>query len=436
MMKKIKGKYYIGFIILFSFVIINCWLVFREDSEIPRAILITDYERINPETQREYIEKDAILTPAEEIKISANATELEGISVRTGQLISSDEEIAVYKKDHVQQEQKKLEVEREALIKERTVLENILSALEDEHAIDEPITTIKSEQIDEDLSITIEAQIDQRSPIEAKAMIESKISHVTKSIEMIEEQLSTLNFTSVLSSPIDGIIGDVGEGNGIVTVLLYGNEKELRVYLTPNEWEQIQLNQFVELDTQLIESVDNTSLEMEENQEEFLGEVIEKQDIPVHDSFWYDEFNKVLKFSEPIYYEARVQLGQYSSIKPFGNIAKVKIIVNEALNATRIEERWVLKKKVEHIEGKEIRDEHYIYTINAEGIIRLSPISIAYKDKGEIIFYSESMDGKVVVKEKRAKDYTDSFLMMPFELPNKKLLSAYSWKDYIKNLLF
>lgn len=432
----------IGVILTAAFIILNCVLVFKEDSIIARSYYITDYERMFADHEKAYLEKDAILVPEEEIRIAVEADALSEISVRQGQAIAMSEEIAVYKTEEAEQEQSRLQSELYAYEQELSTLQGILTSLQ-ATSPDNPLTTIDSQQIDEELSVVVETEISQGSPTEAIAVVEQQIAEVERNIEIVSSQISNLNFSNVLSSPVDGVIGKVEEDGGTVTFVLYTTEKNLITYISEDEWKQVEENQLVELEESLFaneeESEPNNGDEgqIELGAEEAMGTVVEKQSIPASNSTWLNEMQKVREMPEPTSFEVRIDPEGFIQNKPYASLTKTKIILNEAQNAFRVNGDMIMTKKaVGDSETDEITEESFIYTIGQEeGKIELTPVEVAFDDKEDTIFTGNVPDGQIVLEELGYREFSQTFFPMPMTLPNKAMLESLSWKDYVKYLI-
>ncbi|MFC7684617.1 hypothetical protein [Ureibacillus sp. GCM10028918] len=431
----------IGSLFLLALIIVNCMIVFKKDSKIARSYYIADYERVALEQQRAYLEKEAMIVPQEEIRITADANALSQISVRPGQKISMNEEIASYKTEEAAQEQSNLQSEVNAYESELTALEGILRRLEAQN-VEDPLTTIDSEQIDDELSVTVATEVTQGTSLEAIATIEKEIAEVERNIAILSDRISELSFSNVLSSPSDGVIGDVIEDNGTISFIIYTDKKDLITYVSEQEWEQVAENQSVELHQSLVEkdaqsesltnSEDTSSLVV--NEEELLGIVVEKQTIPATNSLWYNEMEKVVEMPEPLSFEVRINLDEAISNKPYASLTNAKIIINEASNALRVNKDWLVTK--EFTSETETTEVHYIYSIGEDGKIRTNEVDVAFEDKGETILTSNLANEQIIFHDYVKDELSNAFFPMPFEIPSKAALQELDWKQYAKYLIF
>ena len=431
----------LGIILFLTLLIVNCVIVFKDNSAIARSYYIYEYERVALEQQRAYLEKEAMIIPQEEIRITAEANALSQISVRPGQKITADEEIAAYKTEEATQEQSKLQSEVNAYEIELTTLEGILRRLEAED-INNPITTIDSERIDDELSITVETKGLQGSPVEAIASVEKQIAEVERNISILEDQIADLNFSNVLSSPIDGVIGEVLEESGTITFIIYTDEKNLITYVSEQEWEKVAENQSVELNQSIFENeVESESItndeemsSLEEEQGEIIGAVIEKQTIPAASTLWYTEMQKVVEMPPPISFEVRVDLNGELVKKPYASLTNAKIIINETPSAYRVNKDWLLTKKIS--DDTVTKEATFIFSIDTDGKIRTSLVDVAFEDNGEAILTSGLSNGNIVIYSQYKKEASNAFFPMPFETPSKAALKELDWKHYAKYMIF
>lgn len=440
MMQKVKLWWLIVGGLFLSFIILNIRLVFSEDSHISRSYYISEYERAVSKTERAYIEKEAMIVPKEEIHLTADAEALSQISVQPGQKILMDEEIAAYKTEEAAKEKKKMEAERMAYEKELMALEEIVAKLEVEQFSDDPTSTFDTEEINDELTFTIETQILQESPIEAIAIVESRIAEVQRNIDIIDEQMTELTVSNVLASPVDGIIGDVIEENGSVTFVLYPNDKNLLTYLSENEWRKINENQYVELDPLLVSKDVEGQQEMDENSvtgntvkgEELLGTVLEKQSIPAVESTWYKEIEKVVKLPQPTAYELRIDLDEQIINKPIASMTKAKIIIHEALNAHRVKQEWIHMNNASEDSNSSMGQS--VYIIGEDGKINQVSVHLEFIDHETVVFTSSIEDGTIILNDEKRKLFSNSFFPFPSEWPDKELLKTFTWEDYFKYL--
>lgn len=451
---------------------VNGYLLFNEESSFEKSYFINESRRVYADHHVSSIKKDVILAAEEEVHISADAKALSQIVVRAGQSISLNEELASFNSDQIDNEQRKLEIERDAYEKELSTLESVLKTLENDKKSKAPLTKIDSKQIDEDLNVTVQTEIAQSTPTEAIALVEQKIAEVERQLEIAQNRLAELNTSLSLTSPVDGIVADVKEENGTVTFILYSNEKNLVTYITEEEWKEIEEGQRVEIEN--IEDQflrDEMKVEDDEDEAPIEGSVMEKQKIPATNSIWLDEMKNKLPDSK--LFEVRISPFNQFVETPFTTFTKATIITNESLSAYKVNEHWVMdvKKKVdeeEAVEGDESEEsdegfssidflnnmsgdqsnedgengedqytiEHYVYILGDDGTVRLAQVFIDFTDDGKAIITGEIEDGVVILNDKQKEEASRTFLPASLKLPKKEVLKTFTWEDYVRYLVY
>lgn len=457
----------LGMIATIAVVSVNGYLLFNEDSSVEKSYFINESRRVYADHHVSSIEKDVILAADEEIHISADAKALSQIVVRTGQSISLNEELAIFNSDEIDNEQRKLEIERDAYEKELTTLKTVLRSLEKDKKLSAPLTKIDSKQVDEDLNINIQTEITQSTPAEAITLVEQKMAEVERKLEISQNRLSELNTSLALTSPVEGVVADVKEENGTVTFILYSSEKNLVTYITEDEWKEIEEGQRVEIDNieeQFIRDEVKQGMVTEEEDEPIDGSIIEKQQIPVTHSIWLDEMKD--KFPDSKLFEVRISPNNQFVDTPFMTVTKANIVTNESLSAYKINVQWVMdfKKQVDEeeidVEGDlsslrfsdevpmsenntsgEKDDEQYtieqfVYVLGEDGTVRLAQVFIDFTDEGNAIITGEIEDGFVILNDQQKTELSRTFLPAPFEMPSKEAWKTFTWEDYVRYLVY
>lgn len=447
----------LGIVATIAVISVNGYLLFNEESSFEKSYFINESRRVYADHHVSSIEKDVILAAEEEVHISADAKALSQVVVRAGQSISLNEELATFNSDQIDNEQRKLEIERDAYEKELSTLESVLRTLERDKKLKAPLTKIDSKQIDEDLNVTVQTEIAQSTPTEAIALVEQKIAEVERQLEIAKNRLSELNTSLSLTSPVDGIVADVKEENGTVTFILYSNEKNLVTYITEEEWKEIKEGQRVEIENIEEHFLRDDMMLEEEEEVPVEGSVIEKQKIPTTNSIWLAEMKDKLPDSK--LFEVRISPFNQFVDTPFTTFTKANIITNESLSAYKVNEHWVMdvKKKVDEgvddvstmdfseemnvdQSNENVEDqytiEHYVYVLGDDGTVRLAQVSIDFTDDNKAIITGEIEDGIVILNEKQKEEASRTFLPATLKLPKKEALKTFTWEDYVRYLVY
>lgn len=473
-------------LILFGIVLIagNAYVLFEKDSAIERNYYIDEYKQVFSKNNEERIAKKAILAPLETYTVAADAEALSSISVKRGQEIMMNEELAIYKNDAQEKQQSLLESEIDAYSYELTELENVLDDLENEaYDSSSPTSYIDSSQVSDELNVSIKLELQQQTSIEgAIALITSNIAETERQLDILSARSMQIELNRAEISPIEGVVADISQENGTVTFTIYSNEKLLRTYVTENEWTQLQVSQMAEL-------------ELKDRDEPVDATVVMKQSIMANgNSIWEQEFEKSAKLPDSTYYELELTPSEMLTELPFATMVDTSIIVNEAPNSYRVKKAWLkevkvkAEKAVEPAETEEVietptdeannvdeiqfddgfleeeaangngYDEEidgtvdgevdetteeaakyttvsHLYSIGFDGRIRFEPVDIAFENDKDTIIVTPMDEGTPVLDDTKRTVYYRTFLMLPLERPEWKLLKDMTWKDYLKYLI-
>lgn len=375
--------YKLAGLIVMSLVLINAYLLFKEDSPITKKYYISSVQQAVKATNTEELDKEAILATNEEVRISADITSLTEVSAKRGQLVSSNEELAQYKQNEARKEQERLEIEKEAYEEELDTLEDLLDDIEDETKSSKPTSTIDSEQINDRLNIIFGLELDQQSfPADAIASLGAKIAEVQRQITILDGLITQLDTNDILASPIDGVIGEIIEQGNTITFVIYATEKSIVAYVTEDEWQRVEVEQDAKI----------TVHAGKENEQVIEGIVIEKQAIPAQQSLWVDELikNKKVDASNTIY-EIRMRPYDLMLDYPYGLVVDSTITTKEIVDSYKVKSEWVISQEIPNIGNT------HVYTLGYDGKTRLTPILVEFKKK----------DTLVVPKAKKDKKATD-----------------------------
>lgn len=478
----------------------NAYTLFEKDSKIERIYYIDQYKQVYAKNNDARIDKKAIVTPLETYTISADAEALASISVKRGQEVMANEELAVYRSDALAEQQSLLQDELAAYESELSQLEDVLSQLESEDNQNEkPSSYINSSQVGNKLDVSIELALQkQTSAAGAVAVVNGYIAETERQIEILNSRLDQMEINRAETSPIDGVIADIIQENGTVTFTIYAKEKSLRAYVVEDEWKKVEENQSAELDVKgQKEKIDAT--------------VAIKQAIMASgDSIWEQEFAKSTKLPVSTYYELEIVPTNTLTELPYASMADASIIVDEAANSYRVKTAWLKKVKVKKakeateteanveaeqsssdleatvddetemdmettvdnesemdIESTTVEDttledneinqtesnteetnsdaitgqaketkKTYLYSIGYDGRVRFEPVKVAFKDGHESIIVSAVDEGTPILDDTKRTPLYRTFVTMPLENPDWKLLKELSWKEYIRYLLF
>lgn len=376
-------------LIVMSLVLVNAYLLFKEDSKITKKYFINHMQEAVQATNYEKLDKEGIMASSEEIRISADVKSLTEVSVKRGQLVSANEELGVYKQDAAQKEQERLEIELEAYEDELDTLEDLLDDIESEikkSSKSNPI--IDSEKINDRLNIIFGLELDQQTfPADAIASLGEKIAEVERQIAILDGRITQLDTNDILASPIDGVIGEIIEQGDTITFVIYSTEKSIVAYVTEDEWQRVEVEQDAKI----------TVHHGKENEQTIEGIVVEKQAIPAEQSLWFNELMKSKKVDDSkTIYEIRVQPYELMNDYPYGLVVDSTITTKEIVDSYKVKSEWVISQEIPNI-GKT-----HVYTLGYDGKTRLVPITVEFKKKGTLV------EEKVKAKKSNTKPDKDA----------------------------
>jgi len=360
--------------IIAAIILLNGYLLFKQNDIILKKYYINDIQFASLDTHVKELEKNAVVTTANEHFIAAPVQSISEVVVSKGQSVNVLEELAFYKEEEASTEIERLESKRDAYNTELNELENIIDDLERENNSSTPSTSSDSTTLEEDgvwnMDLTLELGIEQNTPTaEGIAIIQRHIAETQREIDILDGMISQLNENHSLVTPIDGIVEDIILEGDSITFNIHSNTKKVVVYVTSKEWQEIEQNQ-------------SASIVLYEGKEEELtveGTVIEKQEIPARESIAYTEMKKHNKINpDQTIYEVSIEPSESLEGTPIGELAKATIITHEVPDSYEVLEDWIVDYEVENVGDK------HIYTLGYDGMTRLVPATVAFSHNAEI----------------------------------------------------
>ena len=167
---------------------------------------------------------------------------------------------------------------------------------------------------------------------------------------------------------MEGVVKEIVlEGDSII-FNIQSSDKKVIAYVTPKQWQEIELDQFTEI----------TLFEGQENELTLDGMVIEKQQIPARDSIAFEEMKRHEKInSNETIYEISILPNEDLFDTPVGTLATANIIVNKELDSFGVHEDWLVQKANDEAQ--------YIYTLDENGKTTLTSV-------GKLFTYQTKLD--------------------------------------------
>lgn len=360
--------------ILTVLVVINGYLLLKNNDVIPKSYYIDNVQYALSGVHTKELEKEGILATSNEMLLAAPVQAIESVLVKRGDAVSAQQELASYKSDAVEQQRQKLEIERSAYQTELNELDNILSALDRESGSAKPSTATDSTTLGDsdlwNLNLSLELGIEQNTPTaEGKAIIRRHIAETERQLEITDSLLMQLISHQALASPVDGVVGDIIQEGDTITFVIYPSEKSIVTYIDVEQWKRVEVQQRAEI---IVRAGEEDEYIVE-------GTVIEKQAIPAEHSLWYKELLKHVKIDpDETLYEVQIQPIDQLAEFAYGEKVDVTITTNEVFESFIVHSDWIV-----HYEVPDIGNTH-IYTLGYDGRTRLTPVEVAFSKLGTI----------------------------------------------------
>ena len=351
-------------------VVINGYLLLKNNDVIPKSYYIDNMQYAVSGVHTKELAKEGMLATSNEVLLAAPIQAIESVLVKRGDEVFAQQELATYKSDAGE----KLDIERSAYQTELNELDSILSALERESGSSQPSTAADSTTIGDsnvwNLNLSLELGIEQSTPTaEGKAIIRRHIAETERQLEIIDAMITQLTSQQALTSPVDGVVGEVMQEGDTITFVIYPSEKSIVTYVDVEQWKRVEVQQRAEV---IVRAGEEDEYIVE-------GTVIEKHEVPAEESLWYKELVKHKKVdpSETLY-EVQIQPMDMLTDFPYGEKVDVTITTDEVFESFIVHSDWIV-----HYEVPDIGDTH-IYTIGYDGKTRLTPVEVAFSKRGTI----------------------------------------------------
>lgn len=371
-------------------VVINGYLLLKNNDVIPKSYYIDNMQHAMSDVHTKELKKEGMLATSNEVLIAAPIQAIESVLVKRGDEVFAQQELATYKSDAGE----KLEIERSAYQTELNELDSILSALESESGNSQPSTAADSTTLGDsdvwNLNLSLELGIEQSTPTaEGKAIIRRHIAETERQLEIIDAMITQLTSQQALTSPVDGVVGEVMQEGDTITFVIYPSEKSIITYVDVEQWKRVEVQQRAEV---IVRAGEEDEYIVE-------GTVIEKHEVPAEESLWYKELVKHKKVdpSETLY-EVQIQPMDMLADFPYGEKVDVTITTDEVFESFIVHSDWIV-----HYEVPDIGDTH-IYTIGYDGKTRLTPVEVAFSKRGKI---DKPVEEEVVEEEPAEEETTE-----------------------------
>ena len=342
-----------------ALICLNFYLLLKPTSKIERTYYVNHYEVVSSGNFAHFLPKDALLAAKETVYLTEDATLLNDIRVKPGQAVESGEKLAVYNEFKQSESTIQLKIEQNAYKEE---LKNLNSALTEVERMGDrlrPSSSIDTQQIGGELSISLEAEIMQEeSTSGAIAILKQAIAATERQLQIIDDQLQEASSAKAMTSPITGSIGEIKQQDGKVIFEIHSAEQNLVTYVTKEEWQIVQTEQAVNI---FIEDMD----------EPLSGVIAEKQMLPAVETLWYEQMleHSLIQKDETVY-EIRIDLDELIEDKPFATAAKSELIITTYPESSLAPATWA------QYEDELNKTDAQLYILGYDGKIHRTPITV------------------------------------------------------------
>ncbi|WP_341321794.1 HlyD family secretion protein [Solibacillus sp. FSL H8-0523] len=352
-------------VIMGLIVVVNAYLLLKDNDVILKKYYINDAHFAVAKDHEKMLPLDAIVTSSNEHFIAAPVQAVNEVLVTEGQTVNVLSELVVFKQQQTEKEVARLQTERAAYTTELAELEKVFLQLDSMSSETQPNSSMASDSINDgetlNVNLSVELGIEQGTPTaEGIAIIQRAIAETTRQIELLDSQITQLSEYNLLTSPVEGVVKEIVlEGDSIIFNIQSSNKKII-AYVTPKQWQEIELEQFTEI----------TLFEGQDNEFTLDGVVSEKQQIPARNSIAFEEMKRHEKInSSETIYEISILPNEDLFDLPVGTLASANITVNQVFDSFGIHEDWLVQKATDEDE-----ETQYVYMLDENGKTTLASV--------------------------------------------------------------
>lgn len=352
-------------VIMGLIVVVNAYLLLKDNDVILKKYYINDAHFAVAKDHEKMLPLDAIVTSSNEHFIAAPVQAVNEVLVTEGQTVNVLSELVVFKQQQTEKEVALLQTERAAYTTELAELEKVFLQLDSMSSETQPNSSVASDSINDgetlNVNLSVELGIEQGTPTaEGIAIIQRAIAETTRQIELLDSQITQLSEYNLLTSPVEGVVKEIVlEGDSII-FNIQSSEKKIIAYVTPKQWQEIELEQITEI----------ILFEGQDNEFTLDGVVSEKQQIPARDSIAFEEMKRHEKInSSETIYEISILPNEDLFDLPVGTLASANITVNQVFDSFGIHEDWLVQKATDEDE-----ETQYVYMLDENGKTTLASV--------------------------------------------------------------
>ena len=406
-------------IVISSFLAMNLYLLFSDKSVIPKSVHIDRYDRMTANDYQQELAKESLIAPQEVYTVYVGDEEtVDAWLVQEGDHVNIGDELAYLQTERVEEQRAVWETDVDALRQQYSALMDILSDLESERnkARSASSKNVK-ENTEGELNVDVQVDVGQDGSFaQAISATEKELAEIDRQLLVVEAQLSQHTTKPALISPVEGVVSNVTRHGNVLAVDIFSSQRVLVTYAKNDEWQQI-------------ESGDRVLIQGEGVEKALEGNVLSVSTTPAGDNEWLHAYkaldDKTVK--NPLaYYEVRVFTDSGLESVPFGTNVNAVIVIDEALEAISVEEKWLHNRS-----GASA----VVWTIDDAGRATKVNVETPFSWKSRAIVWDGLQVGDVVIHQPNLRLYVDSpqtFMSIPTDMPTKSEWRTFGWRNYLK----
>lgn len=416
-----------------AFLMLNFYLLYSQDSVIPKLVPIQEYERMTKKDYKKEQFKESLVAPIDAHTVYVGDEEtVESWLVREGDEVFIGQELAVLNIDRIENERELWEREQAGLLDQQITLEDLRDELttlrkdanthstsktdRDQHVTEVPEKT----RIELGLNIGFTVDITQEgSYAQAIASIDQQLSDVERQLTVIDAQLAQDVDHPALISPVSGVVSTMTRHGARLSIDIYDEEQVVVTYVDEKEWQNVEEGQRVKIQSNAIEEV-------------IEGDVLSVSAVPAKE----DEQLRVYQQLEGAnidpalaYYEVRMLPAKSLADVPYAANVKSVITTNEAFSATAIPKGWGRPGEGDHLRVIKLKENGRPTIIKAT-----TPFTV----NESVVIEGDLEEGEIVIHDPALYHYSYApqlYFPFPSYQPTKAEWKKYGWRNYLKAML-
>ena len=416
-----------------SFLAINFFLLFNEDSVIPKSVYVNEYERLRIDDFSKEMSKEALIAPMESHTVYAGSEdEVESWVISEGDAVNIGDELALLNTERADAEQELLITKHKSLLQQEKDVQAMLADLKVKESAAKSISasTVEREEnvteIDGETSIKLGLGINfaidvtqEGSYAQAIAAVDQQLTDIIQKIAVTAAELAQNPSHPALVSPVEGTVSKVTRSGPKLAVDILSPEKIAVTYAKDSEWQKIKEGDSVLLQGKGLDEVKE-------------GHVLSVSEIPVQKNEMSEAYKTLDsdKAMNPLaYYEVKIITENELQTMPYGNNINAIVIMDEAKDAISLNEEWL--RRFEDESGKAM-------IIDGSGKAVEVTVATPFVWNTRAVVTEGLTLGQIAIHSPKLSNYdepTKVFLPMPAYMPKKAEWRSFGWRNYVEHII-